>query len=154
MDLIAFTIGRIADGGIYCKWFFAAMWKEGNQAARAGIGAMRKGPQKIVGISLALEPIPPIPIKMKRDEQQSSPLLARVRKIGGQVKGVGKMIEDNRECPDILHTISSIHSALRGLEALLLEDHVRHCVCDATGDPERLERRLEEIISLYKRRLA
>lgn len=91
---------------------------------------------------------------MKRDEQQSSPLLARVKKITGQVKGVGKMIEDNRECPEILHTISSIHSALRSLEALLLEDHVRHCVCDAVGQPAEMERRLEEIIALYKRRLA
>lgn len=91
---------------------------------------------------------------MKRDADQSAPLLARVKKITGQVKGVGRMIEDDRECPEILHTISSIHSALRSLEALLLEDHVRHCVCDAVGDPDQLERRLEEIITLYKRRLA
>jgi DNA-binding FrmR family transcriptional regulator len=40
------------------------------------------------------------------------------------------------------------------LEAVLLEDHVRHCVGDAASDPEQLERRLGEIISLYKRRLA
>ena len=64
------------------------------------------------------------------------------------------MIEENRECPEILHTISSIHSALRSLEAMLLEDHVRHCVTAAATNLALLEKRLEEIIALYKRRLA
>lgn len=91
---------------------------------------------------------------MQRDHAQSAPLLGRVKKITGQVQGIGRMIENNRECPEILHTISSIHSALRSLEALLLEDHVRHCVCDAASNPAQLDRRLEEIITLYKRRLA
>ena len=100
--------------------------------------------------------IPPIPIpkSMQRDYHQTNPLTARIKKIVGQVQGVGRMIEDNRECPEILHTISSIHSALRGLEATLLEDHVRHCVTDAATKPALLEQRLEEIIALYKRRLA
>jgi DNA-binding FrmR family transcriptional regulator len=91
---------------------------------------------------------------MHRDNTQSAPLLARVKKISGQVQGVGRMIGDNRECPEILHTISSIHSALRSLEALLLEDHVRHCVADAADDPAQLDRCLEEIVALYKRRLS
>ena len=91
---------------------------------------------------------------MKRDCHNIAPLAARVNKISGQVLGVGRMIEENRECPDILHTISAIHSALRGLEARLLEDHVRHCVVDAAADPAQLDRRLEEIVALYKRRLA
>ena len=96
----------------------------------------------------------PYAYMMQRDQQQSAPLLGRVRKITGQIQGIGRMIEDDRECPEILHTISSIHSALRSLEALLLEEHVRHCVCDAAGDPAQLDRRLEEIVTLYKRRLA
>ncbi len=90
---------------------------------------------------------------MQRDCHEIGPVLARVKKIAGQVQGVGRMIENNRECPEILHTISAIHSALRGLEARLLEDHVRHCVKDAAADPAQLEQRLDEIIALYKRRL-
>jgi len=93
-------------------------------------------------------------ICVKRDCCETAPLLGRVNKIVGQLQGVGRMISENRECPDILHTISAVHSALRGLEAKLLEDHVRHCVCDAAADPERLDQRLEELIALYKRRLA
>jgi DNA-binding FrmR family transcriptional regulator len=91
---------------------------------------------------------------MQRDCHQTKPLSARIKKIVGQVQGVGRMIEENRECPEILHTISSIHSALRSLEAMLLEDHVRHCVTDAATKPALLEQRLDEIIALYKRRLA
>ena len=93
-------------------------------------------------------------IFVQRECHQTKPLLGRVNKISGQVLGVGRMIEENRECPEILNTISAIHSALRSLEAKLLEDHVRHCVSDAASDPDRLEQRLEEIIALYKRRLA
>ena len=64
------------------------------------------------------------------------------------------MIEEDRECPEVLNTISAVHSALRALEAKLLEDHVRHCVCDAAADPKQLETRLEEMVTLYKRRLS
>jgi DNA-binding FrmR family transcriptional regulator len=91
---------------------------------------------------------------VQRDCHQLEPLQRRVNKIAGQIQGVGRMLADNRDCPDILHTISAIHSALRSLEAALLQDHVRHCVTEAATDPAQLERRLEEIVALYKRRLA
>lgn len=89
---------------------------------------------------------------MHRDAEQAAPLLGRVRKIAGQVEGVGRMIEANRDCPEILHTITAIHSALRGLEAKLLEDHVHHCVSEAAANPAALDARLKEILALYKRR--
>lgn len=91
---------------------------------------------------------------MHRTCHESAPLVSRVKKIAGQVQGVGRMIEDNRECPEILHTITAIHAALRSLEAQLLEEHVRHCVVAASSDPQQLDRRLEEIIAIYKRRPA
>ncbi|MCW1922101.1 metal-sensitive transcriptional regulator [Luteolibacter arcticus] len=91
---------------------------------------------------------------MERDCHQSKPLIGRVNRIVGQVQGVARMIEENRECPEILHTISAVHAALRGLEAKLLEDHVKHCVTDAAANPQQLDRRLEELVALYKRRLA
>lgn len=93
-------------------------------------------------------------ILMERDCCQRKPLTSRVNRIAGQVQGIGRMIEENRDCPEILHTISAIHAALRGLEASLLEDHVRHCVAEAAADPEQLDRRLEELVTLYKRRLS
>ena len=91
---------------------------------------------------------------MHRECVDKSPLLARIKKITGQTQGVARMIGEDRDCLAILNTITAIHSALRALEAKLLEDHVRHCVTDAATDPGKLETRLEEIITLYKRRLS
>ena len=91
---------------------------------------------------------------MQRECHEHKPLMSRVNRISGQVQGIGRKIEENRDCPEILHTISAVHSALRGLEAKLLEDHVRHCVTEAAADPKQLDRRMEELIDLYKRRLA
>jgi len=93
-------------------------------------------------------------IRMQRDCHETAPLLKRVNKISGQVQGIGRMISENRECPEILHTITAVHAALRSLEAKLLADHVRHCVHDAASDAAMLDRRLGEIVDLYKRRLS
>ncbi|MEP4077810.1 metal-sensitive transcriptional regulator [Haloferula sp.] len=91
---------------------------------------------------------------MKRESESKSPLTNRVNRIVGQVQGIGRMIVEDRECPEVLNTIAAVHSALRALEAKLLEDHLRHCVCDAAADPKQLEMRLEELITLYRRRLS
>ena len=104
--------------------------------------------------SFDIQNIPHMGICMKRDEKSRSPLTNRLNRIVGQVQGIGRMIEEDRECPEVLNTISAVHSALRALEAKLLEDHVRHCVCDAAKDPKQLETRLEELITLYRRRLS
>lgn len=93
-------------------------------------------------------------ILMKRDCHQTKPLLGRVNRIVGQVQGIGRMIGEDRDCPEILHTISAVHAALRSLEAKLLEDHVAHCFTEAASDPGQLDRRLIELVALYKRRLS
>lgn len=91
---------------------------------------------------------------MKRGSNAKAPLANRVKRIAGQVEGIGRMIGEDRDCVEILNTISAVHSALRGLEAKLLEDHVCHCVHEAATDPALLEKRLEEVIGLYRRRLS
>ena len=85
---------------------------------------------------------------MQRDRHETKPLPGRINKVSGQVQGVSRMIEEHRECPEILYTISPIHSALGSLEAKSLEDYVRHCVSTSSNDPPRLEQQLEEIIAL------
>jgi CsoR family transcriptional regulator, copper-sensing transcriptional repressor len=56
--------------------------------------------------------------------------LKRLRRIEGQVRGLQKMIEDDRYCADILTQISSVHEALRGVGRELMRNHLKHC---ATG---------------------
>lgn len=93
-------------------------------------------------------------IQMEREANVRSPLVNRVKRISGQVEGIGRMIGEDRDCVEILNTISAVHSALRGLEAKLLEDHVCNCVHDAAKDPAQLGKRLEELIKLYRRKLS
>ena len=71
-----------------------------------------------------------------RSEQQDA-LLRRLKRIEGQVRGLQKMIEDERYCIDILTQISATTAALDGVALGVLEDHVRHCVRE--GGDEKVD---------------
>lgn len=70
--------------------------------------------------------------------EQRDRLLRRVSRLEGQVRGVGRMIEDDRYCIDIVNQLSAVQAAARQISLQILEDHIRHCVMDAaeTGDAE------------------
>ena len=57
--------------------------------------------------------------------------LKRLRRIEGQVRGLQKMIEEDRYCPDIMVQISSVHEALRSVVRALMRNHLKHCVSQA-----------------------
>jgi CsoR family transcriptional regulator, copper-sensing transcriptional repressor len=80
-------------------------------------------------------------------------LLRRLRRIEGQVRGVQRMVEEDRYCPEILVQISAIRESLRSAGALLLNEHLRSCVTGAvrSRDPERTEAVYEELIELFNR---
>ena len=61
-------------------------------------------------------------------------LLARLRRIEGQVRGVQGMVEDDRYCIDVLTQISAVQAALDKVALGLLDDHARHCVMRAADD--------------------
>lgn len=79
-------------------------------------------------------------------------LLARLRRIEGQVRGVHRMVEEDRYCIDVLTQISSITRALQGVATGMLDDHVRHCVRDAidTG-PEAADEKIDEALDVIHR---
>jgi DNA-binding FrmR family transcriptional regulator len=56
---------------------------------------------------------------------------ARLRRVEGQVRGVQKMIDEDRYCIDVLTQVSAIKAALDGVALLLLQDHTEHCVVEA-----------------------
>ena len=60
--------------------------------------------------------------------------LTRLRRIEGQVRGVQKMIEDDRWCPDVVTQLAAVTRATQEVAAGLLNDHVRHCVLAATRE--------------------
>jgi CsoR family transcriptional regulator, copper-sensing transcriptional repressor len=60
--------------------------------------------------------------------------LKRLRRIEGQVRGLQKMIEDDKYCIDILTQVSAVNRALQSVALGLLEDHLGHCVAQATAE--------------------
>ncbi|MFG6328949.1 MAG: metal-sensing transcriptional repressor [Lachnospiraceae bacterium] len=67
---------------------------------------------------------------IKRDTKEIKNMLNRLNVIEGQVRGVKKMLEEDRYCVDILTQISSIQAALNGFNKQLLARHIKSCVCD------------------------
>ncbi len=61
-------------------------------------------------------------------------LLKRLARVEGQVRGIAKMVEDDRYCIDVLTQISAVQSALDAVALGLLDDHVRHCVLGSSGE--------------------
>lgn len=79
--------------------------------------------------------------------------LTRLRRIEGQVRGLQRMVEEDRYCTEIMTQIASVHEALRGVSRELMRNHLRHCTADAvkSGDA-RAEEIYEELLDLmYKR---
>jgi CsoR family transcriptional regulator, copper-sensing transcriptional repressor len=65
------------------------------------------------------------------DPDTKSRNLKRLRRIEGQVRGLQKMIDEDRYCADILTQISSVHEALRGVSRELMRNHLKHCATSA-----------------------
>jgi CsoR family transcriptional regulator, copper-sensing transcriptional repressor len=78
-------------------------------------------------------------------------VLKRLRRIEGQVRGVEKMVEEDRYCIDVVTQITAIESALDKVALELLEDHANHCVIG--GDPARQDERTEELMGAVRRLL-
>jgi CsoR family transcriptional regulator, copper-sensing transcriptional repressor len=79
-------------------------------------------------------------------------LLKRLRRAEGQIRGVERMVEEDRYCIDVITQISAVQAALDKVALGLLEDHTRHCVIGgrAEGEPEQLT---EEIMASVNRLL-
>jgi DNA-binding FrmR family transcriptional regulator len=78
--------------------------------------------------------------------------LKRLRRIEGQVRGLQKMVEEDRYCADIMTQISSVHEALRAVGRELMRNHLRHCASTAIrGTAEDADAMYDELIELmYK----
>ena len=78
--------------------------------------------------------------------------LKRLRRIEGQVRGLQRMVEEDRYCADIMTQISSVHEALRSVSRELMRNHLKHCAASAirTGEAEA-DAMYDELVDLmYK----
>ncbi len=79
--------------------------------------------------------------------------IPKLNRITGQVEGIKKMIDEGRYCPDILTQLRAVRSALKSVEANILESHLQFCVADAMTDGTENEKRdrIAELKDLFKR---
>jgi DNA-binding FrmR family transcriptional regulator len=86
------------------------------------------------------------------DPEAKTRNLHRLRRIEGQVRGLQKMIEEDRYCADILTQISSVHEALRGVGRELMRNHLKYCATGAIrGSEVEAEKMYDELVDLmYK----
>jgi CsoR family transcriptional regulator, copper-sensing transcriptional repressor len=86
-----------------------------------------------------------------KDKQQ---IEARLSRIEGQVRGLRKMVEEDRYCIDVLTQVSAVQSALESVALLLLRDHTEHCVAEAirSGEGGEKVRELSEAVERLVRR--
>jgi CsoR family transcriptional regulator, copper-sensing transcriptional repressor len=71
---------------------------------------------------------------MRGYTQDKDAYLKRMRRIEGQVRGIAKMIEDDKYCIDVLTQVSAATKALEAVALGLLDEHLRHCVAQAVSD--------------------
>ena len=80
-------------------------------------------------------------------------LVKRLHRIEGQVRGIERMVEDDRYCIDILTQIAAVNTALEALALKILDEHVRHCVAGAltSGDEADAATKTEELLQAVQR---
>lgn len=84
-----------------------------------------------------------------RTDEEKAKTLNRLKRIEGQVRGIQKMVEEDRYCVDILVQISAIQSALKNVGYSVTERHMNHCVTDAINKGEG-EESIKELMTVLK----
>ena len=85
--------------------------------------------------------------------QDKEQLVKRLHRIEGQVRGIERMLEEDRYCIDVLTQLSAVTTALESLAFRILDDHVQHCVAGAlaSGDEAEAERKSKELLEAVHR---
>jgi len=88
---------------------------------------------------------------MRQDAKESA--LKRLQRIEGQVRGLARMVEEDRYCIDVVTQISAARAALRKVEEEVLHDHVAHCVENAisSGNKAEQRRKVAELMEVLSR---
>jgi DNA-binding FrmR family transcriptional regulator len=88
------------------------------------------------------------------DERVKKSQLTRLGRIEGQVRGVSRMVEEERYCIDVINQVRAVRAALDKVEQEILHDHLQHCVADAFhgGSERERQTKIAELIEVLDRR--
>ena len=91
----------------------------------------------------------PLPLSPSLKEQADK----RLARIEGQVRGLRKMVNEDRYCVDVLQQIASVHEALRGVSKVMMQKYLENCATEAirSDDPERRDETYEELLKVIYR---
>ncbi|RHZ91800.1 transcriptional regulator [Cereibacter sphaeroides] len=86
-------------------------------------------------------------------KERKQAAIQRLARLEGQVRGIARMIEEDRYCIDILHQSLAVRAALSQVEVLILQDHADDCVDDAirSQDPNEQRRKFKELVEVFER---
>jgi len=87
----------------------------------------------------------------KHTHTQTKAVLNRMSRLIGHLESIKKMIEEGRDCSDVLIQLSAVNSALQGVGKVILKDHIEHCIVDAIRDDDqeaiaRLDKAIDQFI--------
>ncbi len=85
--------------------------------------------------------------------ENKAALITRLHRIEGQVRGIERMLDEDRYCIDVLTQLSAVTTALESLAFRILDDHVQHCVAGAlaSGDAAEADRKSKELLEAVHR---
>jgi DNA-binding FrmR family transcriptional regulator len=88
------------------------------------------------------------------DDKTKEACLQRLSRIEGQVRGIARMVGEDRYCIDIITQIAAVQAAMRKVEGELLRNHVSHCVehAIASGDADDQRQKVNELVQVLSRR--
>ena len=87
--------------------------------------------------------------KTVRSETTKKDLISRLNRIEGQIRGISKMIEEDRYCGDVLIQLSAVNSSIKSLSIKMLEKHLKHCVKNQVLEGK--DEALDEVTELMKK---
>ncbi len=87
--------------------------------------------------------------KTIRSDDDKKKLISRINRIKGQMDGIGKMINDDRYCGDILIQLAAISSSVKSLSSLIFERHMHSCVAKSIKEGDTST--IDEIVELFKK---
>ena len=88
-----------------------------------------------------------------QEKQNKAAIQKRLARLEGQVRGISRMVEEDRYCVDVLAQTAAVRSALKAVERLLIEDHTNHCLEAAilSGDPDEQRTKFREMVALLEK---
>ena len=91
--------------------------------------------------------------RSRMPKESKASCLKRLSRIEGQVRGLSRMVEEDRYCIDIVTQIAAVRAALRRVEEEVLHDHIAHCVEHAivSGDKDEQRQKIVELMELLSR---